>query len=377
MVCVGSCAPTPQPQATQVRGYDVSSKPTFQVSTPPPADPASGHASAALPSARCPTCSVASTQEVCGYCLGEVPPNWRSAKVTCVAMAGARATGKSLMLAAAKEQLELLVERHHKSAFRGVGDTEAFFYRNYTQPLFEQRQLLEATSSAAAQDTVVRVPLIFQYKERRADGASRTRILVLRDVAGEDLESLGGMDSYLSFFSRADAVIALIDPLTVRQVRDMLADLVAGDTRIGGDGIAVLQHVLGLMTGNAPGARTSIPLAVVLSKFDTLQRLRDVQDNKWSPIMNRPGAPIQRDPSLASATYDAADGDLLHAEVEGLLELLNASTLTAMLRESADAFRYFAVSALGASPAGQLIHAGGIAPYRVVDPFKWALQVNG
>jgi hypothetical protein len=171
-------------------------------------------------------------------------------------------------------------------------------------------------------------------------------------------------------------VIALIDPLTVRQVRDMLADLVAGDTRIGGDGIAVLQHVLGLMTSHAPGARTRIPLAVVLSKFDTLQRLRDVQDNRWSPIMNRPGAPIQRDPSLASAAYDQVDGDLLHAEVEGLLELLNAATLTAMLSETADRFQYFAASALGASPEGEMINAGGIASYRVIDPFKWALQVT-
>jgi hypothetical protein len=373
MVCTGSCESKVHPQATSVRGHEVRSKPTF----PAPAPVATAEPGAVpLLQAPCPTCSAISTQEVCGYCLGEIPPNWRASKVTCIAMAGARATGKSLMLAAAKEQLELLVERHYKSAFRGLGDTEAFFERNYTNPLFQQRKLLQATASAADEDTVVRAPLIFHFKERGADGVSRTRILVLRDVAGEDLEALGGMDNHLSFFSRADAVIALIDPLTVRQVRDMLADLVAGDTRIGGDGIAVLQHVLGLMTNHAPGARTRIPLAVVLSKFDTLQRLRDVQDNRWSPIMNRPGAPIQRDPSLASAAYDQVDGDLLHAEVEGLLELLNAATLTAMLSETADRFQYFAASALGASPEGEMINAGGIASYRVIDPFKWALQVT-
>jgi hypothetical protein len=379
-VCTGSCDATVNPQATAVRGHEVRSKPTFTVTVPPSTpDPQTGQAPPVIASGTCPTCSSVSTQEICGYCLGEVPPNWRAAKVTCIAMAGARATGKSLMLAAAKEQLELLVERHYRSAFRGLGDTEAFFERNYTSTLFEQRRLLEATVSASAPggESVVRVPLIFHFKEKRADGASRTRILVLRDVAGEDLEALGGMDNHLSFFSRADAVIALIDPLTVRQVRDMLADLVAGDTKIGGDGIAVLQHVLGLMTNHAPGVRTQIPLAVVLSKFDTLQRLRDVQDNKWSPIMNRPGSPIQRDPSLETAAYDQVDGDLLHAEVQGLLELLNASVLTAMLEESADQYRYFAASALGESPEGDMIHAGGIASYRVVDPFKWAMQVTG
>ena len=377
-VCTGSCDSALHAQATAVRGHEVRSKPTFAVAVPPSTGgPADGRTLPALVSGTCPKCSTVSAQEVCGYCLGAVPPNWRASKVTCIAMAGARATGKSLMLAAAKEQLELLVERHHKSAFRGLGDTDAFFERNYTSTLFEQRRLLQSTPSAGtAAGEVVRVPLIFHFMERRSDGARRSRILVLRDVAGEDLEALGGMDNHLSFFSRADAVIALIDPLTVRQVREMLADLIAGDTKIGGDGIAVLQHVLGLMTGHAPGVRTQIPLAVVLSKFDTLQRLREVQDNKWSPIMNRPGAPIQRDPSLESAAYDWVDGDLLHAEVEGLLELLNASILTAMLAESADQYRYFAASALGESPEGDMIHAGGIASYRVLDPFKWAMQVT-
>jgi len=47
-----------------------------------------------------------------------------------------------------------------------------------------------------------------------------------------------------------------------------------------------------------------------------------------------------------------------------------------MLNETAGRFRYFAVSALGESPEGDMIHAGGIAPFRVLDPFKWAMQVT-
>lgn len=370
MVCVGTCAPEPNRQATLVRGYEVKTKPILDVPTP---------TRSALPQRppECAGCSTPSTAEVCGYCCFPIPANWRASKITCIAMAGARATGKSLMLAVAKEQLELHAERHHRSAFRGVGDTERFFEQHYTKPLFEQRRLLGGTVGMGVTESVTRAPLIFQFIERLADGASRSRVLVLRDVAGEDLESLGQMDRYLTFFNRADAVIALLDPLTVAQIRAMLADLIPATTRLGGDGVAVLRHVLGLMTNHAPGGRTEIPFAVVLSKVDVLQRLREVSGTKWSSIMNRPGSPLQRDPSLMTAGFNETDGDLLHEEIVGLLEMLNASTLTAMVNETADRFRYFAVSALGESPEGDMIHAGGIAPFRVLDPFKWAMQVTG
>jgi hypothetical protein len=369
VVCVGTCAPKSNKQATAVRGYDVKTKPIFDVGdAPAPGAP--------LAPTECSACSTPSTAEVCGYCSYPIPLNWRASLVTCVAMAGARATGKSLLLAVAKEQLELLTERHHRSAFRGVGDTERFFEENYTRPLFEQRRLLQATVGMSVSDTVTKEPLIFQFTERLADGSARSRVLVLRDVAGEDLEALGGMDRYLSFFSRADAVIALLDPLTVKQIQAMLADLIPAAPRLGGDGLAVIQHVLGLMTNHAPGARTRIPMAVVLSKVDVLQKLREVRGTKWASIMNRPGSPLQRDPSLMTANFDEVEGDLLHEELRGLLQELNAVTLTAMLGETADRFRYFAVSALGESPEGDMVNAGGIAPFRVLDPFKWALQVT-
>lgn len=362
-LCVGSCDPGPLDPASLVLGYDVTSKPVFDA--PAGAGPTA-----------CPICSVPSSQEACGYCLAPIPADWRDSTVTCVVMAGARATGKSITLATAKEQLNLLIDRHYHSYLRGIGNTDEVFARYYTRPLYEQRSLLDPTASIDARDTVTREPLIFQFHERSPEGVRRSRILVLRDVAGEDLEALGARDRGLSFFSRADAVISLLDPLRVPQINAMLADLVPGDTRVGGDGIPVLKHVLRLMANGSATGRTSIPLAVVLSKVDTLQMLRLVDDLKWSSIMNRPGSPLQRDPSLRSADYDEVDGELLHEEVRGLLELLNSTNLTAILEEGAEKFRFFAGSALGASPDGPMVAAGGIAPFRVVDPFKWVLQVT-
>jgi hypothetical protein len=183
------------------------------------------------------------------------------------------------------------------------------------------------------------------------------------------------MDASLQFFSRADAVIALLDPMTVSAVRHMLADIVPGDGRLGGDGADVIRHVLGMMTGHAAGARTSIPMAVVLSKFDVLQVLRKLP-NTWGDVMNRSGSPLQRDPSLTTPFFDQQDGDLLHAEVHGLLQMLGSHSLVSLLDETALRYRLFASSALGASAEGQKLSDAGIAPFRVLDPFKWALEVT-
>lgn len=361
-LCTGTCPPADNVEAEAVRGYTVRTKPVFEVSQ-------------GLTSWACPTCSGQTTQEACGYCGYPVPANWREAKVTCVAMAGARATGKSLLLGVAKEQLDLWVSRHHRSKLKGIGDTERHFIRQYTEPLYEHRRLLEATTGLVDVESVTRNPMMFQFQERHpATGASRTRILVLRDVAGEDLEALGGADRGLTFFSRADGVIALVDPLTVSQIRAILADFIPPGARVGGDGTDVLQHVLGLMTDHAPGRRTQIPLAVTLSKVDVLQKLREVEGTKWSQIMNRSGSPLQRDPSMRNREFNTQDGDLLHEEVSGLLELLNAGQLRAMVDDVADRFRFFAVSALGDSPSGMFLHSNGIAPFRVIDPFIWILE---
>jgi hypothetical protein len=234
---------------------------------------------------------------------------------------------------------------------------------------------MEPTRALHATDSITREPLIFQFN-RSVDGRTVRQVLVLRDVAGEDLEHDTGDDSSLDFFSRADAVLVLIDPLKVKQIRDMLADIVPEPTLIGGESVDVLRYVLGLMTSRVPGGRTKIPIAVVLSKVDVLQKLSQVTGTKWAAIMDRPGSPLQRDPSLMTPHYDDEDGRLLHAEVDGLLEMLGARTIRTMLKETADTYRFFAASALGESPDGGMVHSGGIAPFRALDPIKWAFHVQ-
>jgi hypothetical protein len=78
---------------------------------------------------------------------------------------------------------------------------------------------------------------------------------------------------------------------------------------------------------------------------------------------------------MREPTFNKKDSDLLQLEIESLLLNLTGPKIRNLLRQSAESYRYFGVSALGADAVGDDIDDAGIAPYRVLDPVKWILQL--
>jgi len=136
----------------------------------------------------------------------------------------------------------------------------------------------------------------------------------------------------------------------------------------------VLDNVLELMHSGRPR------IAVALSKFDVLQRLAEKEVPGWQEIMTTPGAAFQREPEFGRP-YDEVDGALLHEEVRSLLLRFGAHEITnriAVIEQAKpDWVRYFAVSALGAMPRGLHVNPQGIAPFRCMDPVRWACAGSG
>ncbi len=298
---------------------------------------------------------------------------WRHARVTTIAMAGARTTGKSLFVATLIMQLEILAERQWQSAVEPIGSTQRRFHDTYEVPLLEQRSLMPPTSSMSIETSTGREPLVFRFTQR-FDGQAVPRVLVLKDVAGEDLELAERDRRQFRFFSRADAVFVMVDPLKVSEIRAVLADVIPAPRQLGGDPLDTLNNVLGHMAEHVSGALAAPPVALILSKFDVMHQLRDVASAQWSEIMSRAGSPMHRDPSLSSPTWDQHDGDLLHEEVRTLLFRLGVPLIESTLRDRAQHYRFFAASALGSPPDHEQLHPSGIAPFRVLDPLKWALS---
>lgn len=364
LLCTGTCPTEHDEGASRLLGFAVHSRPLVQINSA---------SNGSMPHGTCPKCHIDTHSEACPHCRYEIPALWRNSRITTVAMAGARTTGKSLLVATGVQQLHLLAERQWRSTVEPLGSTATRFRDIYENPLLVQRRLIGATDSMGLDSSPGREPLMFRFTER-ANGQAIPRILVLKDVAGEDLEKAETDRRQLSFFSRARAVFVMIDPLKVGEIRAVLADLIPPAKELGGDPMHVLNNVLNHMTGHIPGAPTEVPMAIILSKFDVMQRLREVANQQWAGVMSRAGSPLMRDPSLAAATWDSWDGDLLHEEVRSLLHKLGFPLLEATLHDRARHHRFFAASALGASPDDELINPSGIAPFRVLDAFKWALS---
>ncbi|MGJ3509665.1 hypothetical protein [Enemella sp. A6] len=359
-MCVGACKPEPDQIASRWHGAPVTWRPMLNAAP-----------QAAVRGVICPRCQ-GPTRECCPRCHYHLPDEWRHGQATCVALAGARATGKSIYIGVLIKQLELLAEAMETTVRFVTSTSREIYERVYERPLYEARGIIPPTPRANLSDSYQREPLILGLGTIRGV----PRYLVLRDVAGEDLENPPDNQPHLGFFQDASAVLFLFDPTQVSEVRDQLRDLIPAQLHEGGDPALVLENLHRLIGPGQPR------LGVVLSKFDTMQALRDVEGTQLSRIMSNSGAAFIRDSGLTlGPALNPVDADQLHAEVRSLLQRLGAGHIvTAVERphsgRSLD-HRFFVVSALGAPTDGQNLHDHGIASFRVLDPIRWALQREG
>ncbi|WP_130840531.1 TRAFAC clade GTPase domain-containing protein [Corynebacterium neomassiliense] len=309
-----------------------------------------------------------------------LPTGWADAHVHCFAMAGARASGKSLYTAVVIKQLEELAGRFNRVVEPANSSTRDRFRTFYETPLYREMKHMPATPPVSNADAYQRDPLIFSLgRWADADGTFRPHFLVLRDVAGEDLEHLPDSPGELEFFRHSDLIVFLFDPLGVQQIRTYLKGLIPPQNLTGGDPEDVLRNIISVLGDQRPR------LAVTISKFDTLQQLAETGQNQWAEIMGNSGAAFRRDSGLM---FNAHDQQLLHMEIESLLRYMQADRLVNLINQDycwtgqgsgapVDSARYFAVSALGESPRGEQLSRRGIAPYRVLDPLLSVLVPRG
>ncbi|MBD8029804.1 hypothetical protein [Corynebacterium gallinarum] len=301
-----------------------------------------------------------------------LPPGWSDGVTHCIAMAGARASGKSLYTAVVVKQLELLAHRHGRQVNPLDESTRDRYREVYETPLYKEMRHMAPTPQITSIDAYQRDPLIFTLGRWPDDeGEQRMHYLVLRDVAGEDLESMNPPVEELEFFRYADLIIFLFDPLKVPQISSYLQGLIPHQLGLGGnpeDVLANLEVILG-------DARPD--LAVTISKFDTLQKLSQLPDGEWKAIMGNEGSTFRRDNGW---NYDLHDQMMLDMEIDALLRYVKADKLRHQLATAYDGRgerHFFAVSALGESPTGEHLSRQGIAPFRTTDPLRWHLDQYG
>jgi hypothetical protein len=359
-MCQGECREQPDPQASRVLGFAVNARPVTLVPL--------GIAER-LQSTSCSTCRRPTQALVCPGCHRELPPGWLDLDTTSIVMTGAKASGKSVYIAVAIQQLMLLAENLHGICRPLGASSKRIYERDYLGPL-RNGLVLDVTAAAdPGQGLPLPPPLIFELTV----GTTR-KVLVIRDLPGENLENASVDPAPFSFVSRADALLFLVDPLQIDEISRLIRGLLPAADKVGSDPVSVLDNLARLLRHGTGGQAVQVPVGVVLSKFDVLQELSEVEHPTWAPVMRNRGAAFQRDPSMKSVVFDRDDAVLLALEVDALLDRLQAKGLLNLLDHTFTHVRVFAVSALGRQPVGERLHGSGIAPFRVLDPLKWVLD---
>ena len=232
--CAGTCQPMPDPIASANAGIQVLSRPLVKMQRPsdhrrwlPPAD---------QPCSKCHQPS----RDVCPYCHYDLLRNWRESDTVTIALAGARATGKTIYVAILVKQLEEMFSRNRLALSFADQRSRKIYEEHYEAPLYEARGIPGPTAPAQVEGAYQRDPIILDMGSLRTGPA----MLVIRDVAGEDLERPAADPRYLSYFERADIVLFLFDPSAVRDVRELLKDYLPQEDRITGDPEVVLENLL-------------------------------------------------------------------------------------------------------------------------------------
>lgn len=312
------------------------------------------------------------TQPCCSTCHFAFPPNWRTGQAVTVAFAGARAAGKTVFIGVMVHFLELAMQARGRAFGFGDEASRLDYRQNYESVIFEALSLPSATGLAATQPNFQ--PMVLTLGEKpvadgRTDGVPR--YLVVRDVAGEELENNGPTD-HLAFFANADLVVFLFDPLRVEEIRAQVSERIAQRQLVGGDPVSVLSRVLTLM---GQGGR----IAVTMSKFDIMHQLANIQGSRYQQTMSNNGAAMLQDNGPTAPVNDAQQR-LLDAEIRSLLTVAHAANLVNTVtaaEQRGTRSRFFAVSALGNAPNADGLHPHGIAPFRVLDPVMWMMSETG
>ncbi|MFC9475997.1 hypothetical protein ACFTS5_27750 [Nocardia sp. NPDC056952] len=304
--------------------------------------------------AECPTCALESTHRLCPHCHSQLPEAYLAADSRIVAMVGAKGAGKSTYIAVLVHELKNRIGGEFDLSLTNCDDVTAERYENdFRRALYSDNQLLPATRSAT---TTMNRPLIYKLTRGKGNptrGKHPAMTLVLFDNAGEDFATESQVGRTLAdYLAAADAMIYLVDPD-------------AASTSAETDVIRRVTDHLRARAGAKAGARLAIPMAVALTKVDSLRA-------------QLPGNSVLMRPRPASSgRHNRADRIAVHEEIRSLLEQRGADGLDRFLEHNYRRYNLFGLSALGNVPDDATVHAAGIQPHRAEDPMLWLLHEFG
>lgn len=321
----------------------------------------------------------------CPWCHHKLPPFFTRTTQHIFSLIGIPAAGKTYYLSCMLHELEYALPREFGIAFRDADPSANTPLNTMRMRLFSADRPQDAYLGKTRQQGQLyhkvwkngrfsTAPLPFVYNLSRDN---KTLSLVFYDTAGENCESgVGsGQEDSAGHLSAASAIFFIFDPTSDAAFRKLIFKGADSTMRQGihlqeRQALLLAETEMRLRTALRlpPDEKLDIPLAVIIGKMDTWQKL------------------LGAEPLLTSVKNGQFQPKFVEENSRRLRELL--FNISPHICTNAEAIStrvcYFAASSFGAAPepftderTGEVLLApagGKVRPMRVIDPMLWALH---
>lgn len=303
-------------------------------------------------------------RRLCPSCHNELPISAGKVPSNIISIVGASQVGKSVYMTSLIHTLQQTTASNFNAACMPLSaEISRKFRQNYHEPIFERGSMLQSTNPNEQQE-----PFIFQFVFKDPEQAPLT--LVFFDVAGEGMVEREYLDIYAAHIKNSSGILFLVDPLQIRTIRDRIhINLGEEEGEFANRYDEPREVVISLFENfiaHQQNSKTDIPTAIVLTKSDMLQYLKEDDGEYIQPNSN-----VFRN-VVHKGYLDQSEFENINGEISRFIEKVDRP-----FKDAIDVYftntAYFAVSALGANPVNKQI-AGVINPTRVDEPFIWLLH---
>jgi hypothetical protein len=279
------------------------------------------------------------TCEKCGMPIRPVSNN------RCISVVGTECAGKSTYITV---MLHALSKTKRYELFAQNKQTRWIQNERAKELLTERRYIADGTG--------VPFPMIWcigNRGKRKLAHPFGSKTITVYDYAGAEIEHLNASSAVGRYINTSEAIIFVIDPLTLGNKRKCAVEIVSN-----------VVNSIRQMRGIGSGNKLNIPAAVVVAKFDVVLSSKSFADNAFVR-----GASL----STGDREVNMVELELVHKEIERWLSEIGEKPFVDSLKANFTDFCFFGVSALGSTPRTDGV-LNEIRPHRVLDPILWLFK---
>jgi hypothetical protein len=221
------------------------------------------------------------------------------------------------------------------------------------------------------------MPQIWYVKnlQKKRGNEVPTYTFTIFDGAGEDHENLDPSSTVCRYINASKAIILAIDPLVLSGIRkggvvdpEVMNNSLGGfkgETKNAEDVINSVAVYIKAARGIKSNKMLNIPVAVVLTKFDTI-----LEHKSFGPQALIRGKSL----NISNGKVDTTEIEQVDGEIRNWLYEIGEGAFIASLESHFKEFYFFGVSSFGQPPKAVNTLADDIRPHRVLDPMLWLFK---